>query len=403
LKIGARRIVLIAAVTCAAAAGAALPLIATKVPLLPGIGGCRMLKDAVGDRADCVAHRTTRVVEADGMTVGLREVEQAARNHATIADICHEAMHRSAAEWSMPKDGLERLLADSAVLDAGDCAPGFAHGVLQRVVVTGDEDQLLSAAALCRSRDSRALEEASGQSTEFGSACPHGYGHGLRQRLGQDRAVDACGESFPDRWQRGSCLHGVFMETTWQEPDLTLKEAGASCEKVTAQTLDPELREDVAVACWAYVTQRGVTDRIPPPGLAKACMRATNPAARTECLRMVGHGLPLQEAALCTDLTPADAAADCLGGLFRFAVVQARRTTAEDVAEWCLGHEIETACIQQLAFVLHADRELDDDQAVARCEKLFADEQAQTCATAIRSIPEQDRERLRKPMGDAVA
>ncbi len=152
----------------------------------------------------CHQKRYQDLVRGFGVESAFEVLKDESKKNEFVESNCHQLTHvigRTAAE----------LYGDIASTYAqGDyfCMSGYYHGAMEGVVAKIGADKILDEAdTICAD-----LRENQGYSLEH-RACAHGLGHGFMgiQESELFESLRAC-EVLPDRWERGHCYSGVFME-----------------------------------------------------------------------------------------------------------------------------------------------------------------------------------------------
>lgn len=240
------------------AAGLGLWVAAATTPLVPGIDGCRFVRER-GPQLDCVTERMRGIVQEEGLQRALVRVDEHAQARTAIGADCHVAWHPIGEE-----DGRRDARAGRPygnVTARTTCQQGYAHGYTIGFIGerTPTDDEL-----------ARMVEAECGGSTGLNALfnCTHAYGHVIA-RLNEGRpagGIRACGlveyaalpgadVASPVPGERPpvvvgaehQCLYGMYMEVAILDL-ATGDETLDNCDTATTAA--------ARKACYAYLPAR---------------------------------------------------------------------------------------------------------------------------------------------------
>jgi hypothetical protein len=264
--------------------------------VVPGFVGCRYVRN-VQERDRCFARQARHLVDRDGRSRALAEVDAAARRDPIAKASCHWALHgvgeRDGRRLARRSHGPGAAVIPHLDLDS-ICQQGYMHGALIGYADEGgDVDQIVANGA-------PTCERAGPNSERFTSNCVHAYGH-LFTRAGDGvaNAVSACGRfvaklTHPTSRLGDTCVWGALMEDAFA---------------VAKHRTDGTRARDRAISRWDARCD-GLPDQGPrlchgfvPPlvGLlggnvhdaARACGKLTGTAARAACRESLQEGISL--------------------------------------------------------------------------------------------------------------
>jgi hypothetical protein len=165
------------------------------------------------DVAECLADRYERLGEEKGTLAALATLHRSIERDASLAGVCHEAMHRIGHRALREFGGIAEAYAKGNF----DCGNGYYHGVIEAYAA-------LHESALVTDNGVRSLCEGFASSSREAENCVHGEGHALfSQRSGSlPSALRSCATFASDRFV-AECAAGAFMEAALSR--LTLAES----------------------------------------------------------------------------------------------------------------------------------------------------------------------------------
>lgn len=332
-------------------------LVATRVALLPGIDGCRLLREEEPARRECIALRTVALERDRGLVPALRAVEISARQHPRIRAVCHPAMHRAAATLHISTErGIHQLAAER-----GDCVAGFLHGIIENAVSRATNGDIASTVQLC----SRPGATADAQSLQ--ANCWHGLGHGLRRTYSTRRSLDQCQRIERDRTAPALCFGGVFMEDQFdRRRDIEVeRDPIPPCRDVPDGPMSQ--------ACWGLVASRSLDFlRLSVPTTGAYCRSAPTRSDAEACLRYAGQLLPSARVRECVNIGPSSSIAECFDGHFE-KFITTGELNEDRAARLCtsLPKPGATSCVDGFARYLSASAGATPARIEASCRDAF--------------------------------
>ncbi len=296
---GVRALLLLAlAVVLPVSVGIGLWLAADEHQLVPGLDGCRYVRDRQA-QLGCVSDAFRDEVDERGLEKALVEVDDRAQASQVIGADCHVGWHpigeRDGRADADAGRGYDNIAAKTT------CQQGYAHGYTIGFIGTKDptEDEL-----------ARMVDAECGGSTGLNALfnCTHAYGHVIaRQNEGDIEAgIRACSLVDYDRLPGADvaspvpgerppvlvgaehqCLYGLYMETSL----LDVADGGTDLDNCSSAT-SPEARK----ACYAYLPARvnAITGDL--EDAARSCNElAPEGDLRDSCVKTFSIGLPSAE------------------------------------------------------------------------------------------------------------
>lgn len=264
----------------------------TQRAVLPGLAGCRTLRDQVA-RYACLTSRVEAALRDDGVAATARTLVRLRDRRDITDDECHRTMH-PIGERDAATDTPLKLAKDDF------CTQGYLHGRVVRVLSRGSDVAAVTAAMLdrCPQVDGVGLGN-----------CVHSAGHALVRVGGLPRALEACagpGLARADRrLERPSdWLEDVPLLDTVLPPLRVQCGKGASMEQgFRAGSAGAALHacDGVAAAhridCLAWVGLRSKSQGVEPESVAAYCLRLLGLEARI-CAASYAASLPGSRCAL---------------------------------------------------------------------------------------------------------
>jgi hypothetical protein len=292
---GARAVVLLAlAVLIPAGIGIGLWQLADSTQVVPGLDGCRFVRDRTA-QLGCYTDGFGDFVREDGLARALVRVDDRAGESEQLGADCHVAWHPIG-----ESDGADDASAgrDYDNIEAvTTCQQGYAHGYTIGFISETDpsEDQL-----------ARMVDAECGGSTGLNALfnCTHAYGHVIARMNEGDVAVGirACGKvdyaalpgadvESPVPGERPpvlvgaehQCLYGLYMEVAL----LDVADGDETLDNCDTATTDAARK-----ACYAYLPARvnAITGDLRPA--ARACNElAPEGDLRDSCVKTFSMGL----------------------------------------------------------------------------------------------------------------
>ncbi len=290
--------VLAAAVLVPVAAGLALWNAAETRQLVPGLDGCRFVRDREA-QLSCVTDAFGDRVDETGRDAALESVDRDARASEAIGADCHlgwhpigEAAGRSDARADRDYDNIDA---------ASTCQQGYAHGYT--IGFLDEREPTVDELA-------RMVEADCGASAGLNALfnCTHAYGHVIaRQNDGDPTAgIAACGRvdytklpgtsvASPVPGERPpvlvgaehQCLYGLYME-------ISLLDVAAGGDRL--DNCDTATNAEARKACYAYLPSRvnAITGSLEQA--AKSCHQlAPEGDLRDSCVKTFSIGLQRRE------------------------------------------------------------------------------------------------------------
>jgi hypothetical protein len=310
---GWRALLLLAlAVLAPIGAGIAIWRAADEHQVLPGIAGCRSVREREAQMS-CYTDEFRSLVREQGLGSALRTVDAKAASSVTLGADCHLAWHpvgeAAGAKAARERTGYDNIAAKTT------CQQGYAHGYT--IGYMGEREP--TTAELVRIiRDE--CGGTSGLNALFN--CTHSYGHVIARRFDGDvrAGIDACGQvdyralpgtdvPSPVPGERPpvlvgvehQCLYGMYMETALldvQRGDTTLD----NCDTATSAA--------ARKACYAYLPSRVNAIKGDLGAAGRACHElAPKGDLRDSCVKTFSMGLP--DAERCSYLVSDAEQAQC--------------------------------------------------------------------------------------------
>lgn len=296
---GWRAIALLAiAVLVPVLAGIGLWRAAATTPLVPGLGGCRFVRDRA-PQLECVTDRMRGIVADEGLRRALVRVDERAQASTAIGADCHVGWHPIGEEHGR-RDARAGRPYDN-VTARTTCQQGYAHGYTIGFIGerTPTDEEL-----------ARMVEAECGGSTGLNALfnCTHAYGHviarlgdgdpaaGIRacERVdyaslpGTDVASPVPGERPPVLvGAEHQCLYGMYMEVAildLADGDDTLDNCGTATTAAARK------------ACYAYLPARVNAIVGDLEAAARSCGElAPSGDLRDSCVKTFSIGLQRRE------------------------------------------------------------------------------------------------------------
>jgi hypothetical protein len=292
---GARAIVLLAlAVFIPVGIGIGLWQLADSTQVVPGLDGCRYVRDRTA-QLGCYTDGFRGFVEEDGLAKALVRVDERAGASEPLGADCHVAWHPIGEADGAADAKAEREYDNIAA--ATTCQQGYAHGYTIGFIseTSPSEDQL-----------ARMVDAECGGSTGLNALfnCTHAYGHVIARMNEGDVAagISACGKvdyaalpgadvASPVPGERPpvlvgaehQCLYGLYMEVA------LLDVAGGD---ETLDNCDTATTDEARKACYAYLPARVNAIKGDLRPAARACNEfAPKGDLRDSCVKTFSMGL----------------------------------------------------------------------------------------------------------------
>jgi hypothetical protein len=226
--------------------------------------------------------------EREGAIIAfVRAQEARAADDASLAGICHPAMHvlgQNEGRRAARLDSVPTFPEASTQL----CTAGYVHGLAEGYLVgTPAADVRTVFTQLCHDPDAR-------------TGCAHGVGHALLRARTDERPIQAAAAAtrrcteLPGTFG-ANCMNGVYMELAMRvrpakvEPDAYV----AACHRVA--------NVDAQLACWSYLGLNLTTNDVPLAQVPEWCAKASLPGQFT-CIEEYGRDLGVAGVAGCERL-----------------------------------------------------------------------------------------------------